>query len=24
VLPEPHASWIEPLERAWAARYGVA
>jgi putative thiamine transport system substrate-binding protein len=24
VLPEPHASWVEPLERAWAARYGVA
>jgi putative thiamine transport system substrate-binding protein len=24
VLPEPHASWVEPLERAWAARYGVS
>ena len=23
-LPEPHASWVEPLERAWAARYGVS
>ena len=20
-LPEPHASWVEPLERAWKARY---
>jgi len=22
-LPEPHASWVEPLEREWARRYGV-
>jgi putative thiamine transport system substrate-binding protein len=21
VLPEPHASWVEPLEKAWLARY---
>ena len=20
-LPEPHASWVEPLEVAWKARY---
>jgi putative thiamine transport system substrate-binding protein len=23
-LPEPHASWVEPLEREWARRYGVS
>ena len=23
VLPEPHASWVEPLEREWLRRYGV-
>mgnify|MGYP002148720339 CR=1 FL=1 len=23
-LPEPHGSWVEPLERAWAQRYGTA
>lgn len=23
-LPEPHASWVDPLEREWARRYGVA
>lgn len=23
VLPEPHASWVEPIERAWTRRYGV-
>lgn len=22
-LPEPHASWVEPLEKEWARRYGV-
>lgn len=22
-LPEPHASWVEPLEKAWAQRYGT-
>ncbi len=22
-LPEPHASWVDPLEKAWARRYGV-
>ena len=22
-LPEPHASWIEPLEREWLRRYGA-
>ena len=22
-LPEPHASWVEPLEREWTRRYGV-
>lgn len=22
-LPEPHASWVEPLEKAWAQRYGA-
>jgi len=22
VLPEPHASWVEPLEQAWLHRYG--
>jgi putative thiamine transport system substrate-binding protein len=22
-LPEPHASWVEPLEREWARRYGA-
>jgi putative thiamine transport system substrate-binding protein len=21
-VPEPHASWVEPLEREWARRYG--
>ena len=21
-LPEPHASWVEPIEREWAKRYG--
>jgi putative thiamine transport system substrate-binding protein len=21
-LPEPHASWVEPIEREWARRYG--
>ena len=21
-LPEPHASWVEPLEKAWTRRYG--
>jgi putative thiamine transport system substrate-binding protein len=20
--PEPHASWVEPIEREWARRYG--
>jgi putative thiamine transport system substrate-binding protein len=24
VLPEPHATWVEPLEREWARRYGVS
>jgi len=23
VLPEPHASWVEPLEKEWIRRYGV-
>jgi putative thiamine transport system substrate-binding protein len=23
VLPEPHASWVEPLEREWLRRYGT-
>lgn len=23
-LPEPHASWVDPLEREWTRRYGVA
>lgn len=23
VLPEPHASWVEPLEKAWTQRYGT-
>ena len=23
VLPEPHASWVEPLEREWLRRYGA-
>jgi len=22
-LPEPHASWVEPLEKAWAQRHGA-
>ncbi|WP_342616446.1 ABC transporter substrate-binding protein [Rhodoferax sp. GW822-FHT02A01] len=22
-LPEPHGSWVEPLEKEWLARYGV-
>ncbi len=22
VLPEPHASWVEPLEKEWVRRYG--
>jgi putative thiamine transport system substrate-binding protein len=22
VLPEPHASWVEPLEREWSRRFG--
>lgn len=22
-LPEPHGSWVEPLEREWARRYGL-
>lgn len=22
-LPEPHASWVEPLEKAWTRRYGT-
>ena len=22
-LPEPHASWVDPLEKEWARRYGV-
>jgi putative thiamine transport system substrate-binding protein len=21
-LPEPHGSWVEPLEREWLKRYG--
>jgi putative thiamine transport system substrate-binding protein len=21
--PEPHASWVEPIEREWTRRYGV-
>nr|ALV86673.1 ABC-type periplasmic component [uncultured bacterium 51] len=24
VLPEPHGSWVDPLEREWARRYGNA
>jgi putative thiamine transport system substrate-binding protein len=23
VIPEPHGSWVEPLEREWAKRYGA-
>ncbi|MGL4467288.1 MAG: ABC transporter substrate-binding protein, partial [Plesiomonas shigelloides] len=23
VLPEPHVSWVEPLEKAWLQRYGA-
>ncbi|MFO1220462.1 MAG: ABC transporter substrate-binding protein [Burkholderiaceae bacterium] len=23
-VPEPHGSWVDPLEREWARRYGVA
>ena len=23
-LPEPHGSWVDPLEREWIRRYGVA
>ena len=23
-LPEPHASWVEPLEREWTRRYGAS
>jgi putative thiamine transport system substrate-binding protein len=23
VLPEPHGSWVDPLEREWLRRYGV-
>jgi putative thiamine transport system substrate-binding protein len=23
-LPEPHASWVDPIEREWARRYGQA
>ena len=23
VIPEPHGSWVEPLERAWQRRYGA-
>jgi putative thiamine transport system substrate-binding protein len=23
-LPEPHASWVNPLEREWLRRYGQA
>lgn len=23
VIPEPHGSWVEPLERAWLRRYGA-
>jgi putative thiamine transport system substrate-binding protein len=22
-LPEPHASWVDPLEREWTRRYGI-
>jgi putative thiamine transport system substrate-binding protein len=22
-LPEPHASWVDPIEKEWARRYGV-
>jgi putative thiamine transport system substrate-binding protein len=22
-LPEPHASWVAPLEKEWIRRYGV-
>ena len=21
-LPEPHGSWVEPIEKAWTSRYG--
>jgi putative thiamine transport system substrate-binding protein len=24
VIPEPHASWVDPLEREWLRRYGAA
>jgi putative thiamine transport system substrate-binding protein len=24
VLPEPHGSWVDPIEREWARRYGQA
>jgi putative thiamine transport system substrate-binding protein len=23
-LPEPHGSWVDPIEREWAKRYGQA
>ena len=23
VLPEPHASWVDALEKEWTRRYGV-
>lgn len=23
-LPEPHGSWVDPLEREWSRRYGVS
>ena len=23
-VPEPHGSWVDPIEREWARRYGVA
>ena len=23
VLPEPHGSWVDPIEREWARRYGL-
>jgi putative thiamine transport system substrate-binding protein len=23
VIPEPHGSWVDPIEREWAKRYGV-
>jgi putative thiamine transport system substrate-binding protein len=22
-IPEPHGSWVDPLEREWTRRYGV-